>query len=154
MNFFNIRGSVSFWSSIVFHVVNYISLSVIKQINNCKLNTFIAWRHAVPSNATIYLLCQRQNTLLFLLFLYILCKNEDCVLMRLNGHNGMDTVKLNTFIILGKGGIIIKKTWSVNSYNKSQRGALFLKFILVKNSTCLGQIYCPSSGVLMLYWQQ
>jgi len=37
------------------------------------------------------------------------------------------------------------------SYNKSQRDALFLKFILIKNSTCFGQIYCPSSGVSTLY---
>jgi hypothetical protein len=29
-------------------------------------------------------------------------------------------------------------------YNKSQQDALFLKFILVKNSTCFGQTYCPS----------
>jgi len=36
-----------------------------------------------------------------------------------------------------------------DSYNKSQRDALFLKFILVNNSTCFGQIYCPSSGVLI-----
>jgi len=34
------------------------------------------------------------------------------------------------------------------SYNKSQRDALFHKFILVKNSTCFGQTYCPSSGVM------
>ena len=40
------------------------------------------------------------------------------------------------------------------SYNKSQRDALFLKFILIKNSTCFGQIYCPSSGVSTLYTQQ
>jgi len=33
------------------------------------------------------------------------------------------------------------------SYNKNQRHALFLKFIFVKNFTCFGQIYCPSSGV-------
>ena len=39
----------------------------------------------------------------------------------------------------------------IYSYNKSQRDALFLKFILVKNSTCFGQIYCPSSGVSTLY---
>jgi len=39
-------------------------------------------------------------------------------------------------------------------YNKSQQDALFHKFILVKNSTCFGQIYCPSSGVLILYSQQ
>ena len=37
------------------------------------------------------------------------------------------------------------------SSNKSQ---LFLKFILVKNSTCFRQIYCPQSGVLILYTQQ
>ena len=35
----------------------------------------------------------------------------------------------------------------IYSYNKSQRDALFLKFILIKNSTCFGQIYFPSSGV-------
>jgi len=42
----------------------------------------------------------------------------------------------------------------IYSYNKSQKDALFLNFILVKNSTCFGQIYCPSSGVLILYSQQ
>jgi len=35
----------------------------------------------------------------------------------------------------------------IYSYNKNQRGALLLKFILVQNSTCFGQVYCPSSGV-------
>jgi hypothetical protein len=39
----------------------------------------------------------------------------------------------------------------IYSYNKSQWDALFLKFILMKNSTCFGQIYCPSSGVSTLY---
>jgi hypothetical protein len=39
-------------------------------------------------------------------------------------------------------------------YNKSQRDELFLKFILVKNSTCFGQIYCLSPVVLILYSQQ
>ena len=43
---------------------------------------------------------------------------------------------------------------SLYSYNKSQQDALFLNFILAKNSTCFGQIYCPSSGVLTLYSQQ
>ena len=33
------------------------------------------------------------------------------------------------------------------SYNKNQLDALFLKFILVQNSTCFGQFLCPSSGV-------
>ena len=42
----------------------------------------------------------------------------------------------------------------IYSYNKSQQDALFLKFILVKNSTWFRQIYCPSSGVLILYSQQ
>jgi hypothetical protein len=42
----------------------------------------------------------------------------------------------------------------IYSYNKSQHDALFLNFILVNNSTCLGQTYCPSSGVLILYLQQ
>ena len=40
------------------------------------------------------------------------------------------------------------------AYNKSQGGTLFLKFILIKNSTCFGQIYCPSSGVSILHTQQ
>jgi len=35
----------------------------------------------------------------------------------------------------------------------SQQDALFLNFVLVKNSTCFGQTYCPSSGVLILYSQ-
>ena len=34
------------------------------------------------------------------------------------------------------------------SYTKIQQDALFLNFILVKNSTCFGQTYCPSSGVI------
>ena len=42
----------------------------------------------------------------------------------------------------------------MDSCNKSQQDALFLNFILVKNSTCFGHIYCPSSGVLLLYSQQ
>ena len=42
----------------------------------------------------------------------------------------------------------------IYSYNKSQRDALFLKFILIKNSTCFGQIYCPSSEVSTLHTQQ
>jgi hypothetical protein len=42
----------------------------------------------------------------------------------------------------------------IYSYNKSQQDALSLKFILIKNSTCFGQIYCPSSVVSTLYTQQ
>jgi len=37
---------------------------------------------------------------------------------------------------------------------KAKKDALFLKFILVKNSTCFGQICCPSLGVSALYTQQ
>jgi len=43
---------------------------------------------------------------------------------------------------------------TIYSYNKSQKDALILNFILVKNSTCFEQVYCPSSGVLILYLQQ
>jgi hypothetical protein len=39
---------------------------------------------------------------------------------------------------------------SLSSYNKSQQGALFLNFILVKNSTCFGQTYCTSSEVKLV----
>jgi hypothetical protein len=42
----------------------------------------------------------------------------------------------------------------IYSYNKSQCNELFLNFILVKNSVCFGQTYCPSSRVLLLYSQQ
>jgi len=54
----------------------------------------------------------------------------------------------------GKGGRCVVLTNLIPSYNKSQRDALLLKFILAKNSTCFGQIYCPSSGVSKLYTQQ
>ena len=47
-----------------------------------------------------------------------------------------------------------QKVLPLFSYNKSQLDALFLNFILVKSSTCFDQIYCPSSGVLVLYSQQ
>jgi len=42
----------------------------------------------------------------------------------------------------------------IYSYNKSQKDALFLNFILVKNSICFGQTYYPSPVVLILYSQQ
>jgi hypothetical protein len=38
----------------------------------------------------------------------------------------------------------------IYSYNKIQQDAPFLNFILVKISTCFGQIYCLSSRVLIL----
>ena len=42
----------------------------------------------------------------------------------------------------------------IYSYNKNQQDAPFLIFILVKNSKCFGQIYCPSLGVLIMCSQQ
>jgi len=61
------------------------------------------------------------------------------------GHKGGSSVHNSGTYVLN---------YRILSYNKSQRDALLLKFILVKNSTCFGQIYCPSSGVLTLYTQQ
>jgi hypothetical protein len=46
------------------------------------------------------------------------------------------------------------RRFGIYSYNRSQQDALFINFILVKNSTYFGQTYCPSSGVLILYSQQ
>jgi len=63
---------------------------------------------------------------------YILCRTEECVLVRLTGHNGRNTIKLNIFFILGKLELTIKKRRNVNSYNKSQGDALILYFNLVK----------------------
>jgi hypothetical protein len=40
------------------------------------------------------------------------------------------------------------------SHEKGQRVALLLNFILTKNSTYFGKIFCPPSGVLLLYAQQ
>ena len=42
----------------------------------------------------------------------------------------------------------------VRTYHGSQQDALFLNVILINNSTCFGQTYCPSSGVLILHSQQ
>ena len=42
----------------------------------------------------------------------------------------------------------------IYSYNKSQQVALFFNHIFVKNSKRFGQIYCPSSRVLIQYSQQ
>jgi hypothetical protein len=49
------------------------------------------------------------------------------------------------YILTFRGPCIV-----IYSYNKIQQNTLFLNFILLKNSTCFGQIYCPSSGVLIL----
>ena len=42
----------------------------------------------------------------------------------------------------------------IYSYDRSQQDTLFHTFILVNNSTCFGQTYCPISGFLLLYSQQ
>jgi len=47
----------------------------------------------------------------------------------------------------------ISENFILYSYNKIQQDALFLKLILIKNTTCFGQIYWPSSGVSTLYTQ-
>jgi hypothetical protein len=54
----------------------------------------------------------------------------------------------------GHSAFIFRINQSKYSDNKSQQDALFLNFILVKNPTCFGQTYCPSTGVLILYSQQ
>jgi len=46
-----------------------------------------------------------------------------------------------------------QKTY-LSSYNESQQDALFLNFILVKDSTCFGQTYYPSTRVSILYSKQ
>jgi len=43
---------------------------------------------------------------------------------------------VSTYLTFGGPCIVIY------SYNKSQRDALLLNFILVKDSTCFGQTYC------------
>jgi len=57
-----------------------------------------------------------------------------------------------------KFGRLILTFWGpfimIYSYNRSQQVVLSLNFILIYNSTCFGQTYCPSSGVLILYSQQ
>ena len=76
----------------------------------------------------------------------------------LSTHNGDDTPqnyvalhpRRQQFSLLTFGGPCIV----IRSYNKSQRDALFLNFVSVENSACIGQIYCPSPGVLILYSQQ
>jgi hypothetical protein len=72
-------------------------------------------------------------------------------------ENKRHTVTIHTFHFI----TYVLRRWCINtfsdrvtfSYNKNQRDALIPKFILVKNSSCFGQIYCPSYTVIgMLYW--
>jgi len=42
----------------------------------------------------------------------------------------------------------------IHSYNRSQKMHYFSTLFLIYNSTCFGHIYCPSSGVLMLFSHQ
>jgi len=68
--------------------------------------------------------------------------HERCISMRKNLYSFVPNL---TF----RGPYIV-----IYSYNESQQDALILNFILAKNSTCFGQIYCPSSRVLILYSHQ
>ena len=73
-----------------------------------------------------------------------------CVYIRNHGiHWTLEILMIYTYIEMSHFKRLIP-----NSYNKSQQDALFLNFILVKNSACFGQTYCPSSGVPILYSQQ
>jgi len=64
------------------------------------------------------------------------------------------TTNYNVMFTTHASNTNLKFTFKNYSYNKSQQGALFLKFILIKNSTCFRQIYCPSSGISTVYRQQ
>jgi len=68
----------------------------------------------------------------------------------LNNYRVKPEPTLNSYNLISR----LKCEDYMHSYNNSQRDALFLKFVLVKNSTFFGQIYCTSSGVSTLYAQQ
>jgi len=78
-------------------------------------------------------------------------RDSSCVLC--SSHDGYITSSVSTagslkILAVTEKNIVCSITCIViYSCNKNQRDALFQKFILVKNSTCFGQIYCPSSGV-------
>jgi len=73
----------------------------------------------------------------------VLCSSRDGYIT--SSVSTADNLKI---LAVSKKNIIRNITYIVlYSYNKSQRDALFHKFILAKNSTCFGQIYCPSSGI-------
>ena len=61
-------------------------------------------------------------------------------------HGRSPLCRPNRWILTFRGPCIV-----TYSCNESQPDALLLNFILVKSSTCFGQIYCPSSGVSTLY---
>jgi hypothetical protein len=63
-----------------------------------------------------------------------------------------DTVGASyTWSSLTNRDVYLWEMYVCTSYNKSQRDALFIKFILVQNSTCFGEIYCQSWGVSTLH---
>jgi hypothetical protein len=72
------------------------------------------------------------------------------ILLRREIPAGVNKSQLYVLHLTFRGPCIV-----IYSYSKSQRDALFHKSILVKNSKCFGQIYCPSSsGVIIPYSQQ
>jgi len=83
---------------------------------------------------------------------YCKCSYHCCSFRKLDtvvGNRMFREQKLHKAFLTSREPCIV-----IYSYNKSQRDALLLKFIPIKNSTCFGQIYCPSSGVSTLYTQQ
>jgi len=69
------------------------------------------------------------------------------------------TKSINGILLNLKWEVLINLTFCgpcivIYAYNRIQQDAQFLDFILIYNSTCFGQTYCPSSGVLILYSQQ
>jgi len=64
---------------------------------------------------------------------------------------GLDWIGVSNMFVFD---ILRTVNGDVYSYNRRQQDALFLNFILIYNSTCFGQTYCPPSGVLILYSQQ
>jgi len=102
---------------------------------------------------------------------YFYYKDHKCILSGQLGHDVTFVPKRNSWKHTLQSINILKKneqkseviscltftgrpSFVIYSYNKSQRDTPFLKFILIKNSTCFGQIYCPSSGDSTLYTQQ
>ena len=86
---------------------------------------------------------------------YAVSYNENSVHIMFTYHCVKSFAGLPYFVFL----VWIKKKYFtirgpcivIYSYNWSQQDELFINFILINNTTCFGQTYCPSSGVLILY---
>jgi len=91
------------------------------------------------------------KTMICLLFLVVMGITLFYVWLDLNLHNNLPSIKSAKW---NEGLFLVLQTLYGDSYNKSQRDAPFLKFLLIKNSTCFGEIYRPSSGASTLYTEQ